>query len=201
MAHKRTEPPKAASGWRPIATAPRDGTNILLAWGQDGVSQGHYIPGIPHPWKFIDTNDGITWLINHAVDGPGGPTHWQPMPLAVGVEVIPATWQHDAGAYARCSFCLRYTRNPDALSQSSFLCDCGSAEGWSGSFAKPGPDARWLASDGVTGASPDRAAAMVPSEKKTLEVGRTASVSEARHQTFPPQDADAPPRNEQGGGI
>lgn len=71
--------------WQPIKTAPRDGTNILLAWGQDGVSQGHYIPGLPHPWKFIDTNDGLTWLINHAVDGPGGPTHWQPMPLAVGV--------------------------------------------------------------------------------------------------------------------
>jgi hypothetical protein len=71
--------------WQPIKTAPRDGTNILLAWGQDGVSQGHYIPGLPYPWKFIDTNDGITWLINNAVDGPGGPTHWQPMPAPVGV--------------------------------------------------------------------------------------------------------------------
>lgn len=68
--------------WQPIKTAPRDGTNILLAWGQDGVSQGHYVPGLQgtHPWKFIDTNDGITWLINHAVDGPGGPSHWMPMP-------------------------------------------------------------------------------------------------------------------------
>lgn len=28
-----------------------------------------------------------------------------------------------------------------------------------------------------------------------------AGVSETRHHTFPPQDADAPPRNEQGGGI
>lgn len=81
--------------WQPIKTAPRDGTNILLAWGQDGVSQGHYIPGIPHPWKFIDTNDGLTWLINHAVDGPGGPTHWQPMPPAVGVMASPNDQQEN----------------------------------------------------------------------------------------------------------
>ena len=74
---------RAAFGkWKTMESAPRDGTNILLAWGQDGVSQGHYVPGLQgtHPWKFIDTNDGITWLINHAVDGPGGPTHWMPMP-------------------------------------------------------------------------------------------------------------------------
>lgn len=71
-----------APAWQPIKTAPRDGANILLAWGQDGVSQGHYVPGLQgtHPWKFIDTNDGITWIINHAVDGPAGPTHWMPMP-------------------------------------------------------------------------------------------------------------------------
>lgn len=63
----------------PIATAPRDGTNIRLFFGQDGVSQGKYVAGLPHPWQFIDTNDGITWLINHAVDAPGGPSHWAPM--------------------------------------------------------------------------------------------------------------------------
>jgi hypothetical protein len=66
--------------WLPIKTAPRDGTNILLRFGSDGASQGQYIPGLPRPWKFIDMNDKITWLINHAVDGPGGPSHWQPMP-------------------------------------------------------------------------------------------------------------------------
>jgi hypothetical protein len=66
--------------WQPMKTAPRDGTNILLAWGQDGVSQGHYVPGLPKPWKFIDTNDGLTWLINFAVDNEYGPTHWMPMP-------------------------------------------------------------------------------------------------------------------------
>ena len=66
--------------WQKIKTAPRDGRNLLLRFGQDGASQGKYIPGIPYPWKFIDTNDGVTWLVNHAVDGPGGPSHWMPMP-------------------------------------------------------------------------------------------------------------------------
>lgn len=68
------------AGWLPIATAPRDGKNLLLRFGEDGVSQGKYIPGLPNPWLFIDTNDGITWLLNHAVDGPGGPSHWQAFP-------------------------------------------------------------------------------------------------------------------------
>jgi hypothetical protein len=66
--------------WQPIKTAPRDGTNILLAWGQDGVSQGCYVPGWVKPWRFLDTQDGITWLVNHAVDNEYGPTHWQPLP-------------------------------------------------------------------------------------------------------------------------
>src|SRR6185437_10781057 len=56
--------------------------NILIRFGRDGVSQAKYVPGTPHPWKFIDTNDGITWLINHAVDTEYGPTHWMPMPDA-----------------------------------------------------------------------------------------------------------------------
>ncbi|WP_109479140.1 hypothetical protein [Paraburkholderia sp. C35] len=66
--------------WQPIATAPRDGSNILIKFGSDGVSQAKYTPGWAWPWIFIDTNDGITWMINRAVDGPGGPSHWMPMP-------------------------------------------------------------------------------------------------------------------------
>lgn len=68
------------AGWLPIKGAPRDGTNILLRFGQDGVSQGAFVPGLAHPWKFIDTQDGITWLINFAVDGPGGPSHFKRLP-------------------------------------------------------------------------------------------------------------------------
>lgn len=68
------------AGWQRIQTAPRDGRGLLLSWGQDGVSQAKYVPGIPHPWLFIDTNDGITWMLNRSIDGPGGPSHWMPMP-------------------------------------------------------------------------------------------------------------------------
>lgn len=89
MQHKLAElaapavPVPPADNWRPIKAAPRDGTNILLRFGVDGVSQGKFVPGgVLYPWKFIDTNDGITWLVNHAVDGPGGPSHWQPLPSA-----------------------------------------------------------------------------------------------------------------------
>lgn len=67
--------------WQPIKTAPRDGTNILIAFGRDGVSQAKYVPGLPdHPWQFLDTNDGITWLVNYAKDGLGGPSHWKSLP-------------------------------------------------------------------------------------------------------------------------
>lgn len=72
---------EADTQWLPIKTAPRDGRNILIRFGRDGVSQAKFIPGLPHPWLFIDTNDGITWLLNHAVDGMGGPSHWTELPL------------------------------------------------------------------------------------------------------------------------
>lgn len=68
------------SEWQLMATAPRDGTNILIRFGSDGVSQAKYVPGVPHPWKFIDSQDGVTWMINHAVDTEYGPTHWMPLP-------------------------------------------------------------------------------------------------------------------------
>lgn len=72
--------------WNAISTAPRDGSNILIRFGSDGVSQAKYIIGLPHPWQFIDTNDGITWVINHAIDGPGGPSHWMPMPALLATK-------------------------------------------------------------------------------------------------------------------
>lgn len=66
--------------WKPIATAPRDGKKVLLRFGSDGESQGMYVPTLkPYPWKFIDA-DGPVWIVNHAVDGPGGPSHWAEFP-------------------------------------------------------------------------------------------------------------------------
>jgi hypothetical protein len=70
----------APEAWQPIKTAPRDGRNILVRFDQDGVSQAKYIPGLPRPWQFIDTNNGISWMVNAAADGAGGPSCWMPMP-------------------------------------------------------------------------------------------------------------------------
>lgn len=56
---------------------------------------------------------------------------------------IPATWTHDEGAYAQCGECGRYTANPLALGARPWHCECGSKDGWCGSFKRPGPDAKW----------------------------------------------------------
>lgn len=75
----------ATDAWHPIATAPRDGTTIMLRFGQDGVAQGRYnhVPTNPgYPWVFIDKQDDDRWIINRAVDALGGPSHWMPMPGA-----------------------------------------------------------------------------------------------------------------------
>lgn len=56
---------------------------------------------------------------------------------------IPATWHHDGGAYARCSYCLRYSDDPRSLSKSSFPCECGKTHGWCGSFKPPAADSSW----------------------------------------------------------
>jgi hypothetical protein len=51
---------------------------------------------------------------------------------------------HDAGAYAHCSYCGRYSASPKSLSHHLVeTCDCGQAHGWSGAFHPPGPDAQW----------------------------------------------------------
>jgi hypothetical protein len=66
-----------ARSWRPIATAPRNGREVLIRFGIDGrPSQAKYIEGLPYPWKYLDTNDGVQWLVNYTKDGPGGPSHW-----------------------------------------------------------------------------------------------------------------------------
>jgi hypothetical protein len=61
----------AAGGWRPIETAPRDGTEIFAAesWvhPHDGLTWNHY----PAAWK-----DG-GWATG---DDPVDPSHWMPIP-------------------------------------------------------------------------------------------------------------------------
>ena len=51
-------------------------------------------------------------------------------------------WAHDAGAYARCSYCGRYTDNK-AVMHGDYACDCGKTEGWSGSFLPPNKNSTW----------------------------------------------------------
>lgn len=83
-AHESTE--GVPEGWRPIETAPRDGTVIELTWMDKGRPQEIW----PMQWGHIqrnplfagDTvgmwvmpNGGATWTEH---DPEGAPTHWRP---------------------------------------------------------------------------------------------------------------------------
>lgn len=76
------------AGWRPIdKSTPRDGTHILLSFGQDLVAEGWWEDddSDAYPWKFLDTGcAGSDFkageLINGNRDEKYGPSHWQPMP-------------------------------------------------------------------------------------------------------------------------
>lgn len=72
--------PAKAPAWQPMATAPRDGTTILIRFGSDGVSQATYIPGAEFPWRFIDQN-GSQWFVNSAREDV--PSHWAEIPAYV----------------------------------------------------------------------------------------------------------------------
>ncbi|NBW15571.1 MAG: DUF551 domain-containing protein [Caulobacteraceae bacterium] len=80
------------SEWRPIETAPRDSTHVMLRAGGREFP-GAYLPG------FLDSNDNDCWCWaalgpNHPDDWTGGtcwevnedglpstkPTHWMPLP-------------------------------------------------------------------------------------------------------------------------
>ena len=63
-------------------------------------------------------------------------------PLIRGAE-IQKSGSHDSGAYARCSYCGRYSDKQAALLKDDYPCDCGKLRGWSGSFKKPTADSIW----------------------------------------------------------
>lgn len=63
---------------------------------------------------------------------------------------IPRTGHHDAGAFARCSYCGRYSDDPRSLEynsrdpkESDLRCYCGKQRGWCGSFKSPTADSVW----------------------------------------------------------
>ena len=56
---------------------------------------------------------------------------------------IKANLHHGAGAYARCSYCQRYSDDPATLGDRPPACDCGEKRGWSGSFVPPTAESKW----------------------------------------------------------
>ena len=66
-------------------------------------------------------------------------------PVAGPLNGIAATDFHGEGAIARCSYCGRYSLNRKTLGEDRYqpVCECGEKHGWSGSFKKPSPDAKW----------------------------------------------------------
>jgi len=56
---------------------------------------------------------------------------------------IKETWRHGAGAYARCSYCGRYSDDPRSL-QHKLNCECGKGKkGWCGSCVTPDENSKW----------------------------------------------------------
>jgi hypothetical protein len=61
-------------GWRPIATAPRDGTRILLTYPASGSR--------PYAWGTVRVGkwNGRLWQLDMAGNYQSQCTHWQPLP-------------------------------------------------------------------------------------------------------------------------
>jgi Protein of unknown function (DUF551). len=69
--------------WRPIATAPRDGTRVLVYFKGKGVREVHWTSR----WSDNPVEDGL-WHVDDDKHGPyplrgycdGDDTHWMPLP-------------------------------------------------------------------------------------------------------------------------
>jgi hypothetical protein len=66
------------SAWRPIESAPRDGTVVILLDGELAICGMFFLVNDHdrHPWKFLDPQLDDDGFIN----GTYSPTHWQPLP-------------------------------------------------------------------------------------------------------------------------
>lgn len=80
--------PQQPDGWRPIETAPKNGTHIILSNGTD-VSQGHWLHEEPYirerrdaDGRYIDQeeSDGFDGWIDFLGGMLPEPTMWQPLP-------------------------------------------------------------------------------------------------------------------------
>jgi hypothetical protein len=84
----------AASEWRPIESAPKDGTNVILTNGKD-VAEGNWVHDEGGTTEYRDS-DG-RWISQDDRDGFEGwidwlggmpdPTHWMPLPTAPSITV------------------------------------------------------------------------------------------------------------------
>jgi hypothetical protein len=130
-------------GWRDIETAP-EGTMILCANMKAREARD---------WAYVAWMAGGR-VCGHRMDKP---THWMPLPApplaslpgeggeADPLNGIAANGFHGEGAIAQCGYCRRYSLDPKTLGADRYqpVCECGEKHGWSGSFKRPGPDARW----------------------------------------------------------
>lgn len=70
-------PPEGMAGWKPIETAPKDGTEILLRSARGRVADGAW--GQPDGWA--NPNCWVWPYINQE------PTHWMPLPASEAKEL------------------------------------------------------------------------------------------------------------------
>lgn len=69
--------PAEPEGWQPIATAPKDGTDILIGWFEFDP------PSSMHVAFWHSTHQGGCWCQSHSAfttDPNWQPTHWMPLP-------------------------------------------------------------------------------------------------------------------------
>jgi len=79
-------------GWKPIKTAPRDGTKVSLTWMEGGKPQevfhgfqwnpfasNNLVQDEKGMWA-IHGRDGALLMTWYEKDPDGAPTHWKPLP-------------------------------------------------------------------------------------------------------------------------
>lgn len=69
-------------GWQPIYTAPRDGTDILLAcWTLHDAPEGPFMDCIVAAWDVEEVGGEGGWATDNGLSPiEGAPTHWMKLP-------------------------------------------------------------------------------------------------------------------------